>query len=320
MFLVALIATSIFRSRLGLSYDTWQFLHAALAVAAVSTALVHVLLVGYHVDQTWEWALWVAYSAVFILVGVWVRLVKPSRAWRHPWRVVSVRQEKGGCCTFRLEPLQRDGHPPRLNSFEPGQFAWILAGRSPFALTYHPFSISSTAENPTQIEFTVRETGDFTNFLADLHEGDPVYLDGPFGVFSIDRHQGPGFVLIGGGVGITPLMSMLRTMADRHDVRPCLVFLANHDEDGIVLGDELEALRGSLNLEIVHVLSRPGPTWTGERGHLDADTLRRHLPAEYAALEYFVCGSEPLMEAAEHALKQVGVATAHVHSEHFAMV
>jgi predicted ferric reductase len=320
VFLVALISTSIFRSRLGLSYDAWQFLHAALAVAAVATALAHVLLVGYYVDQNWEWALWVVYSAVFVLIGVWVRLVKPSRAWRHPWRVVSVHQGRGGCCTFLLEPLRRDHHQPRLTSFEPGQFAWILAGRSPFAMTYHPFSISSSAENPTQIEFTVRETGDFTAFLADLDEGDPVYLDGPFGVFSIDRHPGPGFVLIGGGVGITPLLSMLRTMADRHDVRPCLVLLGNHDEDGIVLGDELEALRGSLNLEIVHVLSQPGPTWTGERGHLDADILRRHLPAEYARLEYFICGPESLMDAVEEALQKVGVPAAHVHSERFTMV
>lgn len=320
VFLVALILTSVFRTRLGLSYDTWQFLHAALAVAAVATALVHVLLVDYYVDQSWEWALWIAYSAIFVLIGIWVRLVKPGRAWRHPWRVVSIHQGVGHCCTFLLEPMHGADHPERLRSFEPGQFAWILAGHSPFALTYHPFSISSSAEHPTRIEFTVRETGDFTNFLADLKEGDPVYLDGPFGVFSIDRHQGAGFVFIGGGVGVTPLLSMLRTLADRHDVRPCQVFLGNHDEDGIVLGDELAALQGSLNLEIVHVLSQPGPEWTGEHGHLDAAILRRHLPPGYARLEYFICGPEAMMDAVEAALQEVGVPPARVHSERFTMV
>jgi predicted ferric reductase len=319
LLLIALVATSVFRSRLGLSYDAWQFLHAALAVGAVATALAHVALVDYYINQTWEWVLWVAYSAVFVFLGVWVRLVKPGRAWRHPWRVVSIHEGAGGCCTFLLEPLNDDGHT-RLNSFEPGQFAWILAGRSPFALTYHPFSISSSAENPHQIEFTVRETGDFTDYLAELKEGDPVYLDGPFGVFSIDRHEGAGFVFIGGGVGVTPLLSMLRTLADRHDVRPCLVFFGNHDENGIVLRDELEALRESLNLEIVHVLSQPAPTWTGERGHLDAEILRRHLPPEYARLEYFICGPEAMMDASEEALTQLGVPAFRVHSERFSMV
>lgn len=316
--LVALILTSVFRSRIGLSYDTWQFLHAGLAVAVVVTALVHVLLVGYYVDQTFEWALWVAYSAIFIALGVWVRLVKPGRAWRHPWRVVSVHEGTERCITFVLEPLH--GTLPHGLTFEPGQFAWILAGRSPFALTYHPFSISSSAEQPDQVEFTVRETGDFTSSLTGLQEGDAVYLDGPFGVFSIDRHQGPGYVFIGAGVGITPLMSMLRTLADRHDTRPCLVFAGNHNEEGIVLREELEALRDSLNLEIVHVLTDAGPTWTGERGHLTADVVRRHLPTGFERLEYFICGPEAMMDAAEAVLREVGVPPGRIHSERFSMV
>jgi ferredoxin-NADP reductase len=71
----------------------------------------------------------------------------------------------------------------------------------------------------------------------------------------VDRYNGPGF--IGAGVGITPLMNMLRTMADRGDPRPCYLFFGNREWEGAAFREEIEELKGRLDLEVVHVLSRP---------------------------------------------------------------
>jgi predicted ferric reductase len=170
------------------------------------------------------------------------------------------------------------------------------------------------------VAFTVKAAGDFTSAIGSLEPGITVYLDGSYGAFCMDRHEGPGFVLIGAGVGVTPLISMLRTLADRGDTRPCYLFLGNRDQDSITFREEIEGLASRLNLEVVHVLSHPGEGWQGEKGRLDAAVLDRHLPARRERLQYFISGPEKMMDAAEGALSKLGISGEHVHSERFGMV
>ena len=203
--------------------------------------------------------------------------------------------------------------------FEPGQFGWFAFGRSPFALTKHPFSFSSSAEREA-VELAVRALGDFTSGLSRLKPGTTVYVDGPHGVFSMDPDEGPGFGLVAGGVGIAGLISMVRTMADRRDVRPAVLFYANGEWDGVAFREELEVLKGELDLTVVHVLERPPEGWTGERGCVTAEVFARHLPAGYRRFQYFICGPDPMMDAAEAALLELGVPAERVHTERFDMV
>ena len=98
--------------------------------------------------------------------------------------------------------------------------------------------------------------------------------------------------LIAGGVGITPMMSMIRTLADRGDTRPVILLYGSKDWESITFREELEALKARLNLTVVHVLADPPPGWTGERGFITAEVFKRHLPPPYADHEYFICGSE----------------------------
>ena len=158
--------------------------------------------------------------------------------------------------------------------FEPGQFGWFAIGRSPFSITQHPFSFASSAERD-DVELAVKALGDFTSRAPELEPGTTVYVDGPHGVFSIDHDEGPGFGLIAGGVGIAGLISMVRTMADRHDVRPVSLFYANREWDGVAFRDELERLKDRLTLTVVQV-ERPPEDWAGETGYVTAEVSARH--------------------------------------------
>ena len=202
--------------------------------------------------------------------------------------------------------------------FQPGQFAWFAIGRSPFSLTQHPFSFSSSAER-SEVEVAIKALGDFTSTVSELELGTKVYVDGPHGVFSIDQDEGPGFALIAGGVGIAGLISMLRTLADRNDVRPTLLFYGNRDWDDVAFRDELGQLTDRLNLTLVHVLERPPADWTGETGYVTADVLARHLPTGYRRFQFFICGPDPMMDAAEAAIVALGVPAERVHTERFDM-
>jgi predicted ferric reductase len=259
--LVVLVASSVWRHQLRLSYEVWQVLHAVLAVIAVVAALVHVLLVDYYVDSAWKQVLWSIMTAAFVWLLVWVRLLRPLRIRRRPWTVERITSERDSTTVLTLRPAGHDGL-----RFEPGQFAWITVGRSPFSVTSHPFSFCSSAETNGSVEVAVKAAGDFTSSVATVEPGTEVYLDGPHGVFSIDQYEGAGFCLIAGGVGIAPALSMLETLADRGDVRPVVLFAGNREWDSIILRERIDELTTRLNVQVVHVLEQPPPDWPGRRG------------------------------------------------------
>jgi predicted ferric reductase len=312
--LIAIVATSVWRRQLRLSYEWWHAAHAVLGVVAVVGALGHVYFVDEYVSVLWKQVLWGLMTAAFVALLGWVRVFKPRALQRRPWRLDEVRGERGQTTTLALRPTQ-----DREFRFEPGQFAWFAFGHSPFSITTHPFSFSSSAERDG-VEIAVKALGDFSSRVHELEPGTTVYVDGPHGVFSIDQDEGPGFVFIAGGVGVTGLLSMLRTMADRRDVRPALLIYANRDWEGAAFREELAQLERGMNLSVVHVLERPPANWTGETGYVTAELLSRHVPAGYRRFQYFICGPAPMMDAAEAALLEIGVRAERIHTERFDMV
>jgi ferredoxin-NADP reductase len=136
-------------------------------------------------------------------------------------------------------------------------------------------------------------------------------------VFSIDQYEGAGFCLIAGGVGIAPALSMLETLADRCDVRPVVLFAGNRTWDSIIFRDRIDELTARLNLKVVHVLEEPPPDWTAETGYLDADILTSHLPAGYQRFQFFACGPNPMLDAVETALVEIGTPADRIHTERF---
>lgn len=313
--LLVLMVTSVWRRRLRLSYEVWQVLHTVMATLAVTAALVHVLLVNHYVDSLWKQVLWAIMTAAFVGLLLWIRIVRPLRLWRRPWVVEQVLPERGRITVLVLRPRGHEGL-----RFQPGQFAWITVGRSPFSVTSHPFSFSSSAETDGTVAVAIKALGDFTSSVSAVRPGATVYVDGPHGVFSIDQYEGAGFCLIAGGVGLVPALSMLRTLADRGDVRPVVLFSAHRDHDSIPFREEIDELTGRLNLQVVHVLEQPPPGWTGESGRIDAGTLRRYLPSAGPRFQFFVCGPNPMLDAMEAAIPEIGIPADRVHTERFAWV
>jgi predicted ferric reductase len=313
----SLMVTSIWRRALRLSYRVWHVLHSALGVVIVLAALGHAFLVDYYFSLPLIRGVWIVYTAAFLWLAVWVRLVKPLRLSLRPWRVTELWPEPGGSLTVSLEPVFRHA---REFSFRAGQFAWILPGRNPFTPTYHPFSISSSASSASRVEFTIKRVGEFTGSVRQLRVGDRVYLDGPHGSFTLESHPGMGYVFVAAGVGVTPFLSMLATLADQGDQRPVWLFLGNRSEDQITGIRQLVRLQNRLNLRVVHVISRPSEQWNGERGRVDADLLDRHLPLARRSLQYFICARGEMVRSVETDLRGLNVSSNNIHSEQFGMV
>jgi predicted ferric reductase len=310
--LIVIVVTSVWRASLKLDYEVWRILHGVLAIAIVVTAVVHIELVGYYVSGPWRRGLWIGMSVVLVGLLFYVRLYKPWRMLREPYVIDAIDQLPGE--TWRLH-LRPDGHEGMR--FAPGQFAWLTVGGSPFRIEEHPFSFSSSAEHPDRLSFTIKELGDFTASLGDLEPGTRAYLDGPYGAFSYERNQGSGFVFVAGGIGISPIMSQLRTLRDRGDQRPMLLFYANPNLEDVALRDELDRLALHLDLEVVSVLEDPPEGWEGEVGLVSPELLDRYLPEHEELLQFFVCGPDPMMDAVEEALVDRGIPAGHINMERF---
>lgn len=312
LFAVVVVAALV-RRRVRLEYDRWRLLHALLATAAFALALWHLHGASGFLDTAWKQALWGVYGAFWVALIAYVRLVRPARATAHPWTVTAVKAERGRVWTLALEP--RSGRPLK---FAPGQFAWLTLRASPFAMREHPFSIASSAEHGERIEFSIKALGDFTSTVQHIRPGETAWVDAPYGTFGVDdAPHATGYAFVAGGIGIAPILSMLRTLADRGDRRPLVLFYANRVRDRIAFREELDQLATRLDLRVVHVLLEPEADWTGERGFVTADVLARHLPADRRGVHCFLCGPTPMTTSAEHALAALGVPAAQVHSEIF---
>ena len=314
LFALAVI-TSEWREKLRLEYGLWRVLHIILATAGFAAAIAHILGVGYYTQAPLKRALWLSMTLSWVALAVWVRLIRPAQQKQRPYRVAEVREEGCDTWTLALEPAGGAG----LREFNPGQFAWLTLRASPFAVKEHPFSISSAPQQLPRVEMTIRGLGDFTRAIETVRAGERAFLDGPYGIFSYRGYPAaPGFGFIVGGVGITPVISMLRSMAVECDPRPCWLFFANPTLDRVLFREELERLKDQLNLTVVHIIQDPPDDWRGERGYISKKMILRHAPVEQCpTLHWFLCGPPPMLAAAEQQLLELGVRAGHVHVEIF---
>jgi predicted ferric reductase len=308
-----IVLVALVRKRVQLEYDRWRFMHALLATTAFALALWHLHGAGRFLDTAWKQWLWSVYGAFWVALIAYVRVLRPLRARHLRWTVADMRPERGQVWTLTMQP--QSGSPLR---FAPGQFAWVTLRASPFAMREHPFSIASSAERGDRLEVSIKALGDFTSTIKDVKVGETAWIDAPYGTFSIDDYPAAhGYAFVAGGIGIAPILSMLRTLADRGDRRPLVLFYGNRAWDRVAFREELDALAARLDLKVVHVLLAPHPAWSGERGFVSEDVLMRHLPAERHLFQCFLCGPTPMTTSVEHALAALGIPAAQVHSEIF---
>ena len=312
--LIVIVITSVWRPRLRLSYELWRVTHDVLAVAIAALALYHILNVNWHTSVPRQRAFWIAWAVVWGAMVLYVRVLKPWMMLQRPWRVREVRPERGQSWTLSLEPEGHQGLP-----FLAGQVAWLTIRRSPFGIREHPFSFTSSAAERDHIAFTIRELGDFTSSVGDIMPGERAYVDGPYGTFDLDQHAGPGYVFVAGGIGSAPIMSMLRTMADREDEHSVVLFYGNRNWEDVIFREEISELEGRLNLKVVHVLEDPAEGWEGEAGYITRDVLDRHLPQDRRERVYFICGPVPMIALVERSLQSLGVPLSQIHSERYEM-
>jgi predicted ferric reductase len=304
--LVAVGVVSARAARSRLSYETWHFIHL-YTYLAIALAFSHQFSTGadFSSNATARW-LW---SILYIAVGAvlaWYRLVTPVAGYfHHQMRVAEVRAEGPGVVSVFIT-----GNDLRLLQTESGQFfRWRFLTRDLWWAA-NPYSLSAPAREDF-LRITVKVAGAHSAALAQLRPGTKVFAEGPYGAFTEYRRRQPKVLLIGGGVGITPLRALFETIpADPGKIT--LLYRAERAED-LVLRGELEAIARDRGATVRYLLGPPGQ---GIRDPLSAASLRRLVP-DITSYDVFVCGPEGMMTAARDGLRLAGVKRRRIHHESF---
>ena len=191
------------------------------------------------------------------------------------------------------------------------------------------YSLSSAAHDNRSVSITVKrvDKGLVSNWLSDhLVVGSTLRVLGPSGSFVVTPNpaQARTLLLVGGGSGITPLMSITRTVLAQEPATHIVLMYGNRSKKDVIFHAALNALKKqhSKRLQVLHVLETPPKTWTGETGRLDQTVFSRLLDGVLAhtalgELEVYTCGPEPMMEAVAQEVSARGVAAERLHQEKF---
>lgn len=217
-----------------------------------------------------------------------------------------------------------DVEDDRFSNFAPGQFATLRVMDNGTWSKPHPFTISGAPGD--KLQMTIKGNGRFTSeVIPALDSGAQVQCAGPFGAFCKDISLKEEIVMIAGGVGITPFLSVLRHFARTGARNACILFWCNKTFADAFAAAELEEIASRTNLTIIHVLSRETkpdlyyeddkPHIRFEQGRFSRDMLARHIHSPSAS--FYLCGPSGMQETVLSELSAYGIDSAAVDKEAF---
>jgi len=295
--------TSIRIARRRMQYETWWVVHLyfylALALAFAHQVVTGVAFLGHPLARGFWIVVWAATAGMVLVCRV---LLPVIRNLRHQLKVVAVREEAPGvfsltCSGRHLSDLAVSG----------GQFfQWRFLERGLWWHA-HPYSLSALPRAP-YLRVTIKGLGDQSRAVANLRPGTRVFVEGPYGAFTHHVRATDRVVLIGAGVGITPLRALLEDLpkgvAATAVIRSSTAQEIAHRQE---IAD-LVAARGGLFYEVL------GPR---DAVRLDVRTLRSMVP-DLALSDVYVCGPAGFNDLVVASCLRAGVPGDRVHVEEFA--
>ena len=303
--MIAAGVSSYKKARAKLSYEQWWAIHL-LTYGAIAASFMHQILNGpMFINHPLNKSYWIGlYVLVASAILIWRFGLPVFKSLRHGLRVDQVIVEAPGVVSVIIS-----GRALEKLGAEGGQFFnWRFAQAGHFWLQ-HPYSLSA-APTSNRLRITVKDLGDHSRDLIHLKPGVRVFMEGPYGAFTKNRATRKHVLLVGGGVGITPVRAIAEEFGNTAQIE--LIYRASN-EDELVLKGELDYLAANSGGALrVHYL-------IGSRHQhpMNARQIAKIAP-RFADSDIYVCGPEGLVEAVRKAAKEVGVPKNRFHDEAFA--
>lgn len=309
---VLTVGMSIYIVRKHLKFETWYAVHL-LNYAAIALVPWHQLINGgdFLINHTFGYY-WIGlYTFTALNVIIW-RFGRTGWLYmRHHFEVEKVVAQTATATSVYIKGKHMDAFHSRA-----GQFILVRFLARPFVWQEHPFTLSKMTD-VSGLRLTIRQLGDFTNMIPQLKPGTKVWISGPFGAFTHDLQRTNKLLYIVGGIGITPIYSMVQDQAARGESGNAVMLYGNRIEVDTIFLKELTALSKQIKMPLYNVLSDQ-KDYAGEKGFIDKEKIARLVP-DAAARDVFLCGPPPMMAGIRVALRELGVPESQIHYERFAL-
>jgi predicted ferric reductase len=306
--LLALGVSSIKHFRHKLGYDRWHSLHLVAYPAAVAAFFHQVFLGAQFTRNAYAKDTWIAMHVIVAAAILLYRVGIPvSRTLKYRLRVVGVVVEATDTVSIYVGGV----HLERLGAQAGQYFRWRFLGRGLWYQT-HPFSLSAAPTNGV-LRLTVKGVGNYTRRLKRrIRPGVRVIADGPYGAFTAELRRRQRVLLVGGGVGVTPLRAIAETLdGSEGDV----IFLQRaSDAAGLLMQDELVKMDDERKIIYIPVLGKRGKT--PKEDPMYPGRLRQMIP-DLDEREVFICGSPSMARSTIKNLRKAGIPWRRIHTELF---
>ncbi|HSW81170.1 MAG TPA: ferric reductase-like transmembrane domain-containing protein [Candidatus Saccharimonas sp.] len=306
------VGTSIFIVRKHLKFEWWYTVHWC-NYAAIVIVPFHQLANGDDLVSNpifrYYWISIYVFAALNMIIWRFGRTI--WLYWRHEFKVEKVIQE-----TPNATSVYFTGKNLQTFTAKAGQFILVRFFDKQRVWQEHPFSLSMLP-NKDHFRITVRQLGDFTNAVPTIKPGTPVWVSGPFGAFTHELQTKQKVLYIAGGIGITPIRSMIEERAHRAQNNTAILLYGNRTQQDTALMGELTSLAAKITMPMYNVLSDQ-KGYAGEVGFIDKQKIERLVP-DIAQRDIFLCGPPPMMTGIKKVLAELGVPASQVHYERFAL-
>lgn len=319
--LIFLIGLALTRKSSEISYEAWRLSHMFLALIIAIVGFFHTIDAGRYAQEGWMRSYWMLMLGLALLSLAWTYIIKPLIQNKNACEVISIKQASMGIWELVLkQPIAKN------MGFLAGQFAWLKIGRSS-PLPENPFSIASCSnKNSSDISFLIKDVGDFTHQISQLQVGQKVFIDGPYGNFGVEAFSAKNdqLIMIAGGVGIAPMISILSQMERDQDAnlmnKKILLIYGNRVAEQAVNFKDMVKLESFKHLEVIQLVSEPTSDWQGLTGVLDTTILEKILRSHQINVktaQFLICGPAEMIDSVETSLDQFGAPLANIASEKF---
>jgi len=306
---ISIVFFSIYIVKRKLKYETWYYIHL-FTYLAILFAWGHQLELGgdFAANKIFVLYWYLLYAFVFGNL-LFFRFFRQGYLFvKYQFKVAEVVRETNDAISIYIT-----GNNISKFKIQPGQFLILRFLDKKRWWQTHPFSLSFIPKD-NLLRVTIKDEGDFTSEVSKIKKGTPILIDGPLGTFTAKSAIKDKFLFIAGGVGITPIRSLIEEIGE---LKKDIILIYSSKTLDMIFKKELDELSVKYRF-IIHYVVTEDPRYNGEKGRLDKEKLNRLAP-DFLKRDIYLCGPPAMMENTIRILKNLGVNHALMHYERFSL-